>query len=115
MAASPLHPYNEAVGICTHCGGDFVHKNQVGPKAKYCSATCRQRAYEARRLEKDTVLSAAAAIKAQFVAIRLANALHQLHGETHNLNQCAARDCGYLALLGLPDIEELLINKEHQA
>lgn len=33
--------------ICTHCGNEF--RGVRNPKAKYCSATCRQKAFQARR------------------------------------------------------------------
>lgn len=33
--------------ICTHCGGEFTGARN--PRTKYCSSTCRQKAFQARR------------------------------------------------------------------
>lgn len=35
---------------CLHCNHVFARAHLVGRKPQYCSATCRQRAYEYRRL-----------------------------------------------------------------
>ncbi|MPY96328.1 MAG: hypothetical protein GEV08_25670 [Acidimicrobiia bacterium] len=35
--------------MCVHCGIGFPRPNRTGRKPQYCGASCRQRAFEARR------------------------------------------------------------------
>lgn len=35
--------------VCEHCDEQFTPTNKAGPEPRYCSGTCRQRAFLARR------------------------------------------------------------------
>jgi hypothetical protein len=38
--------------ICAHCGNGFYPPSAMGPKPTYCGQTCRQRAFEVRRIDR---------------------------------------------------------------
>lgn len=46
--------------VCAHCGKTFTPQNERGPVPKYCSRTCQQAAYYARREDRRLALLKAA-------------------------------------------------------
>jgi len=64
----------EPLLTCAWCGEDFERENRMGHPATYCSHAHRQRAYEARRMARDTGISydkAAAIVRRRWLPVRI--------------------------------------------
>ncbi|MDK8240783.1 MULTISPECIES: hypothetical protein [Corynebacterium] len=81
---------NETTNVCAWCGKEIEINQGRGRKRKYCSSSCKQRAYEQRTLLAGTTVDPDAVILSRQRVAEIRDRLYELRCAAEDIQTAAA-------------------------